>query len=256
MKGIIIAAGKGGRLGALTAQTPKSLLPILGKPLIEYTLETLRACGVKDIAVVTGFQAQKFTYKDVRYHSNPEFEKNNILQSLMKAQDDFDDELVISYSDIWFSQDVLKKLLHTDGDIVISVDTDWKKRYEGRTEHPWSEAEKITMTPDGIVIKAGKHIPVDENPGEFIGLLKVSKRGARTFLEEFNNLQKKLWPQEPFQNAKEWQKAYLTDFFQWLALQGHPIHTSQHQAGWLEMDTMQDYERAGEIITPYSSQRH
>lgn len=248
MKGIIIAAGKGSRLGGLTADTPKSLLPILGKPLIEYTMESMRACGVTDIAVITGYKAEKFTYKDVRYHSNPDFEHNNILQSLMKAQSDFDGDLVISYSDIWFSQEVLAKLLKTPGDIVISVDTHWHGRYEGRTEHPWSEAEKTVLDAQGNVLKIGKHLPMEENPGEFIGLLKLSKNGAKIFFEEFIKLQKNLNPEEPFQNAKQWQKAYLTDFLQFLASNGQKIHTSRHEAGWLEMDTKQDYESAGKII--------
>lgn len=167
----------------------------------------------------------------------------------MKAESDFDDELVITYSDIWYSSDVLQKLLKTSGDIVLSVDIDWQKRYEGRTEHPWSEAEKVTFTPTGTVVKIGKHLPMEENPGEFIGLLKLSKNGARIFRDEFQKLQKKMKLDEPFQNAKEWQKAYLTDFLQWLALEGHAINASQHEAGWMEMDTKQDYENAGKIIT-------
>lgn len=54
MKGIILAGGKGTRLLPLTAITNKHLLPIYNKPMVLYPLETLLACGISDILIVTG----------------------------------------------------------------------------------------------------------------------------------------------------------------------------------------------------------
>ncbi len=106
----------------------------------------------------------------------------------------------------------------------------------------------MILTPEGAVAKIGKHLPLEDNPGEFIGLFKLSKKGAKLFRDEFRALQKKLTLTEPFEQAKEWRKAYVTDFVQWLAKKGHTINASTHAGGWLEMDTPQDYESAGAII--------
>lgn len=248
MRGVVIAAGRGMRMGALGESAPKSLIPIDGKPLLEYALENFRGHGIDSIAVVTGHQAEAFTYPDLRYHYNAEYLDTNILHSLMKAEEEFEDDLIITYSDIWFSPDVLGGLIAAPGDIVVSVDTDWQERYEGRTLHPWTEAEKAILTKQGAVQKIGKHLPMESNPGEFIGLFKLSKAGAKIFRDEFHALQKKLKLTEPFQQAKEWRKSYVTDFIQWLADKGQKINASTHKGGWLEMDTPQDYESAAAII--------
>jgi len=54
LKGVLLAGGKGTRLGAVTRVTNKHLLPIYDKPMIEYPLQTLIQAGMKEILVVTG----------------------------------------------------------------------------------------------------------------------------------------------------------------------------------------------------------
>ena len=248
MKAIIIAAGRGGRMGALADNLPKTLIPIAGKPLLDHLLKNMRDQGISSIALVRGYQAEKFTNPDLRYYLNAEYPENNILHSLMKAGREFDDDLVISYSDIWYSPAVLQSLLHTPGDIVISVDTAWSERYEGRLLHPWSEAEKVFFDAAHTVEKIGKHLPGDGSPGEFIGLFKLSRAGARLFREQFEEVNRRLSPRDPFEQAKEWRKAYITDFLQFLSRTGHTVSCSLHEKGWLEMDTPEDYEKAADIL--------
>jgi UDP-N-acetylglucosamine diphosphorylase/glucosamine-1-phosphate N-acetyltransferase len=52
LKAFILAAGDGTRMRPLTANMPKSLLPVAGKPLIQHMLETLKACKVKDVTIL------------------------------------------------------------------------------------------------------------------------------------------------------------------------------------------------------------
>jgi len=59
MKGVILAAGKGTRLRPWTETTPKPLLPLLGKPMLDYVLEGFKTAGVTDIILVTGYLAEK-----------------------------------------------------------------------------------------------------------------------------------------------------------------------------------------------------
>lgn len=60
MKALVFAAGKGERMRPLTDSTPKPLLPVRGKPLIEWHLEKLAALGVQDVVVNTSWLAQAF----------------------------------------------------------------------------------------------------------------------------------------------------------------------------------------------------
>lgn len=67
-KGVILAAGYGSRLNALTQITPKVLIPVLGKPLILYPIESLVSAGIKEIAVVIGHLGEKVKRF---FHENP-----------------------------------------------------------------------------------------------------------------------------------------------------------------------------------------
>jgi len=58
-KGVILAAGDGGRLQPVTGIHPKVLVPVQGKPLIWYPIEAMAAAGVRQIAVVVGYLASE-----------------------------------------------------------------------------------------------------------------------------------------------------------------------------------------------------
>ena len=60
MKALIFAAGLGERMRPLTDRTPKPLLPVAGKPLIEWHLEKLAACGIEDVVINTSWLAEQF----------------------------------------------------------------------------------------------------------------------------------------------------------------------------------------------------
>ena len=58
MKAIILAAGKGTRMGSLTEETPKPMLRVEGKPILEHILGGLRQAGIVDICLITGWKAE------------------------------------------------------------------------------------------------------------------------------------------------------------------------------------------------------
>jgi glucose-1-phosphate thymidylyltransferase len=55
LKGLVLAAGEGSRLRPFTFSRPKHLIPLLGKPMIQYAIDDLADSGVKDIGVVVGY---------------------------------------------------------------------------------------------------------------------------------------------------------------------------------------------------------
>jgi dTDP-glucose pyrophosphorylase len=58
MKAVILAAGKGTRMGELTNQLPKPMLPVQGRPILEHILDGLIQAGVREFFIVTGFRAE------------------------------------------------------------------------------------------------------------------------------------------------------------------------------------------------------
>jgi dTDP-glucose pyrophosphorylase len=56
-KAVILAAGRGTRMGTLTAEIPKPMLSVEGKPILQWILEGMREAGIRQACVVTGWQA-------------------------------------------------------------------------------------------------------------------------------------------------------------------------------------------------------
>ena len=127
----------------------------------------------------------------------------------------------------------------------MSVDPDYLQIYEGRTDHPVSEAEKALVNEKSLIVRIGKGLHDDPTleSTEFIGLLKLSPRGAATWLDTFDKLARTVHPHQPFKGATEFRKAYLTHFLQYLIDLGIAVAVSRVSGGWMEFDTPQDYER-------------
>lgn len=59
MKAVILAAGKGTRVQPLTTDLPKPMIPILGKPVLEYLIEHLARYGIREIMINVSWQHEK-----------------------------------------------------------------------------------------------------------------------------------------------------------------------------------------------------
>ena len=244
VKAIIIAAGLGSRLKGYTENLPKCMLKFGDKTLLERQLEAYRECGINDISVVRGYKKEKISYKDLTYYHNDDYENNNILNSLFYAEEALVGNVVVAYSDILFESAVVKRLLESNADISIVVDIDWQGYYVDRKDHPVAEAEKVIFNANNEVLKIGK-VLTDKNDvyGEFIGMLKFSARGAEIFKKHFHRSKKLYWDQ-PFQRAKTFQKAYITDMIQEMVDLGVGVHCVIIERGWKEIDTEEDYQKA------------
>ena len=245
-KAIILAAGPGSRLRPLTDDKPKCMLEINGKTLIERQIETFRNCGIDDITIVKGHKKNLINYPGMKYYINRNYRNNNILESLMHAEKEMDSEFIASYSDILYDEGIIKKLMKSGGDVSIVTDTDWVSHYKDRYQHPIEEAEKVAVK-DGRVTRITKIINPNEAYGEFIGLVKFSNKGADTLKKEYARVRKE-FQDRPFQTAASIEKAYLTDMIQELIDRGHGVESVDIKGSWLEIDTLEDYERAKKLI--------
>lgn len=243
-KALIIAAGIGSRLKGYTENLPKCMLKFGGKTLLERQLESYRECGITNISVIRGYKKEKIDYEGLRYYENPEFENNNILNSLFYGEEELNGNVIVSYSDILFESGVVKRLLESEKDISIVVDIDWRAYYVDRKDHPIEEAENVIFNANNEVVKIGKVLTGhDDVYGEFIGMMKLSPRGAEIFKRHFLRAKELYWDR-PFQRAEVFQKAYLTDMIQEMVDLGVPIHCVIIERGWKEIDTVEDYEKA------------
>ena len=106
----------------------------------------------------------------------------------MVANNKINDRVLISYSDLLFEESILQQLLEFSGDIGIPVDLNWEKSYEGRTQHPKSEADNVLIE-NGKIVRIQKEIENTSNHqmvGEFLGLMILSEKGSKIFVENYN----------------------------------------------------------------------
>ena len=240
MKIIIIAAGWATRLGKETIDVPKGLLKITKKSIIEMQLDLFQENHLSDITIITGPNKDKFKFKNVNYIQNKDSKNQEVLGSLMKSKSIMNDEVLTSYSDIIFDASVFRSMLDFKGDIGIAVDLDWEKKYLNRTQHPKSEADNVLIE-NHRVLKIKKNIKESKSTqklGEFMGLMKLSKNGAKIFVEKYEHLLKS--HKGKFQNAPSLKKAYLTDMIQELIDSGFSVEPIIINGKWYEIDTSKD----------------
>lgn len=235
----------GRRLAPITDDAPKCLTEVNGKTILDRCIQAFRAAGIQDICAVRGYRGEMLEGRGLRLFDNPDYKNNNILLSLFYAREVMDGPFLSTYSDIVFHPQVVVDLLEAPGDIVLVVDRDWKKAYEGRTLHPLPEAE-VCQVRNGLVTAVGKGIPAEGALGEFIGLAKYSAKGTARIKEVYQELAARYQGKEdePFQRAPMFRKAYLTDLYNELISRGDAITVSTIDGQWCEIDTLQDLERA------------
>lgn len=244
VKTMIVAAGPGSRLKNYTEDLPKCMLEFGGKTLLQRQLDAYSESGIDNISVIRGYKKEKINYAGLKYYENTDFENNNILNSLFYGEEELFGNIIVSYSDILFEAAIVKRLLESENDISIVVDVDWQGYYVGRKEHPIEEAEIAIFNAKNEVLEIGK-ILTEKNDvyGEFIGMMKFSPRGAEVFKKHFHRAKEMYWDR-PFQRAKTFQKAYLTDLMQEIVGMGVSIHCVIIERGWKEIDTVEDFEKA------------
>ena len=246
-KAIIIAAGSGARLHGFE-DIPKSMLEINGESLLSRQVKLFKKYGVTYIFVITGPNSKKFNLTGIHYVRDVNHLNHDILCSLMAARSEISNEVIISYSDIIFDENIMKKIVDFKGDFGIVVDLDWKKAYENRKKHPISEAENVLMTEEKI-LKIRKNISKNEKfqkIGEFLGIIKLSKLGAKIIVEKFNELEYS--HKGKFHDAPSLKKAYLTDMIQELIDCNLRITPILITGKWCEIDTEEDLERARKLF--------
>ncbi len=169
MQAIIMAAGKGSRLGELTKGYPKSFVEINGKKLIEYNMDMLRDIGVEKMIIVTGYREDAFVeltknMNDVVLKYNPFYSLVNVLGSFYMGMDELDDDFVFLHADTLCDKSIFDRLILLEADVNLPVE--YKKCDD--------EAMKV-RSEGGKLVEITKQMPVEAAEGEFIGVASFRK---------------------------------------------------------------------------------
>ena len=249
MKAIILAAGSGTRLKKYTENLPKGMLSFMGKTIIERQIGIYRACGVNNIVIVRGFAAEKIQYEGINYYTNEKYATTNMVESLMEAKKEFDDETIVSYSDVLFEPELLERMIDYKADFACAVDDNWKDYWQKRYGKIDFDTESLTIDDKDNITELGlENPPIEEISARYIGLLKFSVEGLRfiqqTMESAYGEFEDKPWQQ----SGKTVRKAYMTDLLNAIIESGKEVKAVHFKNGWIEFDTNEDYENAIEWV--------
>jgi len=241
VKLIILAAGEGKRLRPLTQNIPKCMVKIFGKSLLEHQINVIKKCDINEIIVVTGYCDKVIKIPNVQFYKNDKYHSTNMVETLFCAEKELDGPVIISYGDILYEKNVLKKLLSSENDFSIVIDKNWKEYWQIRTQNILDDVESLTLK-DGFITNLGqKVISLNNIQGQYIGLMKF-QNDALSVLKDFYHFSKtqSKFGQNPLNPKTSFENSYMTDFLQGLINNGHKLKAVEINGGWLELDTLND----------------
>jgi len=233
LKAIILAAGRGSRLGDLGSELPKCLLSINGQSSLErYRRAFDRAGIVKEVIVVGGYRIDLMRERlpaGFRLIENDRFATTNSLYSLWLALESAGDgeDIAVVHGDVVYEPDLLGRFLRTPRRNALLVDE--LKPFDGREYH--------VRVADGRVRALSNRLPEHESAGEDAQTFKVA-RESLAMIREF--------ARHTLENGGEGHYGghVLTALIEKGLLQ--PVYTNQQF--WSEFDTADDYRRCSEQV--------
>ena len=224
---VILAAGRGSRMGKATEFSHKCLTILGDKTLLSWQLESLTRAGINDITVVRGYRSEMLI-GDFKTAENPRWAETNMVSTLFCAPK-FEYDTIISYSDIVYKSNHIKDLIENEGDIVITADKDWYSLWSSRFKDPLEDAETFQTDGDRL-IKIGKKSKELKNiQGQFMGLIKFSPKGWELANNFYKSLEKNL------QDNLD-----MTSLLSMLINNTFEIKVSFVNGGWCEVDSYED----------------
>ncbi len=233
MKGLILAAGRGSRMGALTDAKPKCLVEIGGRSLLDRQIAALTAAGCVEIGIVHGWQGHMLAQDGLRRFANPNWQTTNMVRSLECAAAWLGADIcLVSYSDIFYPASAAAKLAACDAPLAIAYDPHWLTLWQQRFADPLADAETFRRSADGQLREiGGKTKNAAEIEGQYMGLLRFAPAGWTSVAAYLASLP-----------AAAADRLDMTGLLKALLAQGTAIHTVAVEGPWGEVDSASDLE--------------
>lgn len=233
---VILAAGQGKRLYPLTKKIPKCLVKYKGISIIDYQLKIFKKFKLNKIYLVSGYKSEKIKLKGIIKIKNNEYNTTNMVYSLFTLKKIFDGkhDIIVSYGDIIYKKEILKKVISNKFNLSTVIDKNWYKYWKERMHDPLSDAESLELDRNNNIISIGKKVSnLNKIKGQYIGLTKISKKIAPKIKNIWLNLYKK--------NSKtKIDNLYFTDFLTTLIKKKIKLKAIIVKRGWLEFDLPND----------------
>ena len=236
MRGVVLAAGKGARLNGTVGNLPKCLARVGGLTLIERQISVLRACGIDDIVVVVGCEAERVRRRcgrGVQFVENARFAQTNSLYSLWLARPLLLDGFVVMNCDVLLHPQLLDDLLSARYEDALLV------AYQEDDASPLGDEEMKVQTRRGRVVDISKAMAADAADGENVGVVKFGAEGARLLAAILDE-------RVAAGGLRDWAPRAFAEFARIRPL--HAIGTRGYP--WTEIDFPEDYQRAVSEILP------
>ncbi|CAE6938143.1 phosphocholine cytidylyltransferase family protein [Ectopseudomonas khazarica] len=190
-RAIILAAGRGSRMGDLTDHQPKCFAHLHGRRLLDWQLAALRGAGIERLALVRGYRSECFD-EPLTYFENPRWQQSNMVRTLLAADTWLmAEECIVSYSDIFYSAATVAALNRTEADLAIAYDPHWHTLWAQRFADPLADAESFRLDASGCLATIGERCQsVSEIEGQYMGLLKFTPAGwaqVRELLQQYDD---------------------------------------------------------------------
>jgi phosphoenolpyruvate phosphomutase len=238
---VILAASRGAELGPLTADRPKCMVDVRGQSLLRRLVGTFRDGGVRDVTVVRGYRKEAIDLPAIGVRDNDAYATTGEAASLDCAADRLEGPCLVSYGDILFRGYILDAVLAAEGDVVLAVDALGSRRAEAPDKVAdlvcCSRAHTGDFLEDEAPVwltRIGNDLPADQVHGEWIGLAKLSARGAGLVRAEL----------EAMRADGVVERASLLELFSRLAGRGERIAVVYSLGNWLDVDDAFDLARA------------
>ena len=234
-----------------TEEIPKTLVPVMGRPILEWVLEALAAGGFtrKDVIFICGYRAEviRARYPEFTYVENRDWEQNNILLSLLTARD----------IEGRFRVDLRRHRLsgrYRERSLRLAARQSSRLRHRlaaplRRTYAPPRNRRRENARGGGTDRRALAHHPFRSSGGRIRGGRQVHEQGAAELLEAFDGARERFAGQV-FREKRTFERAYLIDLFQDMIEKGSTFHRVDTHGGYMEIDTLQDESMASAWWTP------
>ncbi|MBR1902275.1 MAG: phosphocholine cytidylyltransferase family protein [Bacteroidaceae bacterium] len=235
MKAIILAAGMASRLRPLTLTTPKSLLRVGERSLLQRSMDALIANGVKEFCVVTGYlheMIEDFVRKQyadsikVTFIYNKVYETTNNIYSLWLARPFAEgQEVLLLDSDLLYDPLIVTRVLASDAPNVLTL-----------IRHELGEEEMKVVTDErGSIKEISKTCNPANAAGESLGIEKMGVEYTKALYKEL----------EPMMNEEHLENVFYERAFERLIPQGHTYQVLDvTELFSCELDTIEDFENA------------
>lgn len=201
------------------------------KRVLDWLLATASSLN-PNLFFVGGYQFEDIQrqYSQMSYVFNPEWECTGPAFSFLNVPFTNINECFVSYADIVFGNEIIKKINEVEADIVVVVDSLWRQRYRARSDEDLLRCEKVIFEENNVT-HLGQAFDPNLANGEFIGLVRFLPNAVKFIRENIHMLQ------------IEFRETNLSQIVEFLRLEGYRVKAVDIKGDWAELNAPADLVR-------------